>query len=357
MRRFLFSLLLGACSAGSSSSSSLEQEVQNAFTNHNGEVFFMEQASGEEFPVRYVDEHRQPVSGAAVTFVEGPDLAAFEAVKSGHVASFDALLDIHQPNGSPSPARELELEFILPSGSFHAFTLFEYDHDTHPQQTTALESFYQWGQDGRYAFRDCLTKEEMLAGRNRTSALIRSIGSANIFYQIFNFVVGKLLDLEEEGLHQEFRDEAYDLYTPIRNFTLPEEYQGHPLFAREISGNTIDDNCNGRVDEYSSGESGQDGQDSDEDDSDGSCTPHARRYCSGNSVYWQDSCGGQEERIQDCTSSETCQEGYCVRTGCLSHADLICSGGDAYWADSCGNPEELFEDCLETEVCEGGQCW
>ena len=44
-----------------------------------------------------------------------------------------------------------------------------------------------------------------------------------------------------------------------------------------------------------------------------------------------------------------------AQVGCASHAARICDGGDVWWADSCGLPEERVEACDET-LCLGGKC-
>ncbi|MDP3882830.1 MAG: hypothetical protein Q8Q48_02120, partial [Candidatus Staskawiczbacteria bacterium] len=42
------------------------------------------------------------------------------------------------------------------------------------------------------------------------------------------------------------------------------------------------------------------------------CADNATKQCSGNSVYWYDSCGNKQGLYQSCTQNQTCSNGSCV---------------------------------------------
>ena len=58
----------------------------------------------------------------------------------------------------------------------------------------------------------------------------------------------------------------------------------------------------------------------------GGCTPHAERVCDGEGVYWRDSCGALEERIELCEGGEVCVQGERgeAMCACVPEASTIC---------------------------------
>ncbi len=91
----------------------------------------------------------------------------------------------------------------------------------------------------------------------------------------------------------------------------------------------------------------------------GSCTPHAYKLCSGNTVYWYDSCGNQQEQFQGC-GNLTCQYGSCVNAivnpqpAYVAHYYLHCSASSLYWFDSNGRISTLYRTC--SGGCTGSVC-
>ncbi len=88
------------------------------------------------------------------------------------------------------------------------------------------------------------------------------------------------------------------------------------------------------------------------------CSSHSSKVCSGNTVYWKDSCGKLEEVVKQCLTSQTCENSQCVDTKptCTPQYSKTCSNGDVYWQDSCGKLGDVAEDCTSGEKCEGGAC-
>ena len=87
------------------------------------------------------------------------------------------------------------------------------------------------------------------------------------------------------------------------------------------------------------------------------CTYHSFRQCVGNSVYWYDSCGSQQDLIQYCSNG--CTNGYCSNNNnnnCTYHAYKLCSGNSVYWYDSCGTMQDLVQNCSSGLTCQYGQC-
>lgn len=103
------------------------------------------------------------------------------------------------------------------------------------------------------------------------------------------------------------------------------------------------------------------------------CTNHSYQKCIGNDIYWYDSCGNQQDFAQHCYNG--CSNGVCGYYGdynnynynynynyvansgpCTYHAYKLCSGNDIYWYDSCGNQQELYNACVNGLTCQYGQC-
>jgi len=95
----------------------------------------------------------------------------------------------------------------------------------------------------------------------------------------------------------------------------------------------------------------------------GLCTYHHHQQCVGNSLYWYDSCGNQQDIAQYCSNgcyNNSCQNynnNYNNYNICTYHAYKLCSGNNIYWYNSCGSQEDLFQSCLGTNlICQYGQC-
>jgi hypothetical protein len=94
------------------------------------------------------------------------------------------------------------------------------------------------------------------------------------------------------------------------------------------------------------------------------CTYHAYTRCSGNGVYWFDSCGVQEDLYQSCQYNQTCQNNSCTNTyiynppvnNCSYHSYLRCSGNSLYWYDSCGAQQDFYQACTGNQTCQNNTC-
>lgn len=88
------------------------------------------------------------------------------------------------------------------------------------------------------------------------------------------------------------------------------------------------------------------------------CTDHETKSCSGNSVYWFDSCGDRQGEYERCESDETCQGNKCVRfcqDGFIG--SKLCSGLDIvqqYQSSDCSTEIRTIETCQDG--CENSQC-
>jgi len=67
------------------------------------------------------------------------------------------------------------------------------------------------------------------------------------------------------------------------------------------------------------------------------CTTHHSRICSGNAVYWQNSCNVLGDWIETCSGNQYCQNGTCQNNtqNCTYHSYQRCEGNYLYWYDSC----------------------
>ncbi|MDP3882829.1 MAG: PKD domain-containing protein, partial [Candidatus Staskawiczbacteria bacterium] len=67
------------------------------------------------------------------------------------------------------------------------------------------------------------------------------------------------------------------------------------------------------------------------------CTSHSIKKCSGNVVYWYDSCGTKQEVYQACTANQTCSNGSCVnlQINCYNNSD--CNDNNPNTSDVCKN--------------------
>ena len=77
------------------------------------------------------------------------------------------------------------------------------------------------------------------------------------------------------------------------------------------------------------------------------------RKCEGDEV-WQCSNSGVWEYISDCDYS--CLSGSCQQQQCIDHTTKSCSGNSVYWFDSCGDIQEEYERCESDETCEVDRC-
>jgi len=86
------------------------------------------------------------------------------------------------------------------------------------------------------------------------------------------------------------------------------------------------------------------------------CNPYAYTQCLGNTVYWFDSCGNQQELYQYCQGNQTCSNGQCVGqvNYCTPYFVSQCSGDSIYWYNSCGARQEFVKYC--PYGCQDNQC-
>jgi len=82
------------------------------------------------------------------------------------------------------------------------------------------------------------------------------------------------------------------------------------------------------------------------------CTDRSYQQCSGNYLYWYDSCGNQDDLIQYCSNG--CYNNSCNNNSCTNHSYQRCVGNYLYWYDSCGNQDGLAQYC--SNGCSGNSC-
>lgn len=90
------------------------------------------------------------------------------------------------------------------------------------------------------------------------------------------------------------------------------------------------------------------------------CFSHSYQKCSGNSVYWFDSCNNKQDLYQTCSSGQICSGNSCQTnyiTNYNLHAIKGCVNNNVYWYDSLGNQQDLYQNCSTTgQVCQDGKC-
>jgi len=87
------------------------------------------------------------------------------------------------------------------------------------------------------------------------------------------------------------------------------------------------------------------------------CTSHASKLCVGNNLFWQNSCGQQQDQAETCQFG--CQNSLCVLIdpSCVEsnvQAKKSCVGLSVYWLNNCGQPKALVEACKVE--CKDGAC-
>lgn len=103
------------------------------------------------------------------------------------------------------------------------------------------------------------------------------------------------------------------------------------------------------------------------------CTYHAYKLCVGNSIYWYDSCGAQQDIYSNCTNGLVCQYGQCTTyvpvvppqpqpiNNYNAYSKVACFGNSIYWYDSLGVVSGLYKNCQDKnsctqDTCSGNQC-
>jgi len=85
------------------------------------------------------------------------------------------------------------------------------------------------------------------------------------------------------------------------------------------------------------------------------CASRSYQQCSGNYLYWYNSCGNREDNYQYCQYG--CSGNSCSQSSCSNYNARKCVGNSVYWYDSCGNQQGLFQVCSGVnQVCLSGQC-
>ena len=101
----------------------------------------------------------------------------------------------------------------------------------------------------------------------------------------------------------------------------------------------------------------------------GNCTYHAYQLCAGNNIYWYSSCGSQQDFVQSCSGTNiVCKYGQCVYQQpvvplppivygtYVAHQRLSCYSNSVYWYDSLGNVNSLYKNCSDTNSCTQDSC-
>ena len=93
-----------------------------------------------------------------------------------------------------------------------------------------------------------------------------------------------------------------------------------------------------------------------------SCSSHYFQKCVGNSLYWFNSCGSQQDLYQTCSYGQTCSNNSCTTANYTSqnytsHAIKGCINNSVYWYDSLGSQQNIYQNCSYTgQTCYNGKC-
>lgn len=91
-----------------------------------------------------------------------------------------------------------------------------------------------------------------------------------------------------------------------------------------------------------------------------SCTSRSYQQCSGNSVYWHDSCGNRQDVVQVCSAGQNCSGNACVNVNynyCSDHSYKQCVNSNAiHWFNSCDAQQDLYQVCSTGQICSSGAC-
>lgn len=99
------------------------------------------------------------------------------------------------------------------------------------------------------------------------------------------------------------------------------------------------------------------------------CTYHAYKNCLGNSIYWYDSCGTQQDLVQSCYGiNMVCKYGQCAYqqpyippyippvNPYIAHQKTACYSNNIYWFDSLGKVNTLYKNCADSNACTQDSC-
>jgi len=289
--------------------------IKTGTTDLEGRLLFKDAQTGDDVLVTVRDSNtHKGLEKTSVNFFDGNGFEGFLLQKQGYVGHFEVF-----PHNSGH-------DFNLVSGNFKQLTVFDYYHDENPGTFDAFYNFLGWAKNS-YIYRGCMTKEELVKGREDTMAVFSYAFTGNAglggLIKVVATVLDKILGWEEKGFIDTMPYDTYDVYDPL-NFTAPPILEGR-----------AEKTCGGQT-----------------------CTSHASQECSGNSVYWKNSCGQLEGIVYNCGSNQYCQNANCVdnKPNCTSHDSTTCSNGDVYWQDSCGKLEGIAQSCGSNQYCESGMC-
>jgi len=89
------------------------------------------------------------------------------------------------------------------------------------------------------------------------------------------------------------------------------------------------------------------------------CGKRDRKGCSGDAIFWFDSCNNKEDLVQACQSGEICENADCHKP-CTQNSEKKCEDGDKMYSyDSCGKKGELYYNCKDNIIrnqCRNGKC-
>ena len=95
------------------------------------------------------------------------------------------------------------------------------------------------------------------------------------------------------------------------------------------------------------------------------CNPNTEeKRCVGNSIFWFDSCGKQQNWVKDCFNG--CLNGQCISNQpkqtlppppvYIKHYKNTCNDNNLYWSDSNGVLNDLYKTCSDNNECTKDSC-
>jgi len=272
--------------------------IKSGITNQNGQIFFIDEQTGEPVTVNVEDESNNPLPHVYLTFFDGNGFETFQADLSG----FTPFFHIFAHNSIKT------LTLTSTSMQFH-----HYNSSTNDNSKEAAKRFSDWTKVVSGHYLECISAEEAKFRVERGNHLF-DLGES------LPLGIGEVISLTKKTL-----DNYYDVIDKLIEWGILEGGECAAFQKWYFVPPATEDNNNLRAALW----------------------------------YWEclpsippENCNDQIDN--DCDRKIDYEDNDCV--DCTPQHHQTCYEGSIWWFDSCDNPGEVYDYCSPNEYCEDAQC-